>query len=135
VPITTTSIPCDSTNCVMISSASCQLFEHQRPFQNRRVDRLFGCLRRIGLDRGHDPRGVCGALCAGSMFMPAPSASVFPMERVHARTDRLGLEVFEIARRACLCTPPRRRRSWKTPQLRGASPGTRVEEIATVGAT
>ena len=53
----------------------------------------------------------------------------------HARTDPPGLEVFGIAHRACFCTPPRRRRSWITPQLRGASPGTRVEETATVGAT
>jgi uncharacterized protein YndB with AHSA1/START domain len=35
--------------------------------------------------------------------------------------------VFGIAHRACSCTPPRRRRSWITPQSRGASPGTRVE--------
>jgi hypothetical protein len=72
---------------------------------------------------------------AGSMFMPAPSASVFPVERVRRARIPWGWEVFGIAHRACSCTPPRRRRSWMTPHSRGASPGTRVEGIATVGAT
>jgi len=40
--------------------------------------------------------------------------------------DPLGLDVFGIAHCACSCTPPRRRRSWITPQSHGASPGTRV---------
>jgi hypothetical protein len=45
------------------------------------------------------------------------------------------MEVFGIAHCVCSRTPPRRRRSWITPQSRGASPGTRIEEIATVSAT
>jgi hypothetical protein len=44
---------------------------------------------------------------------------------------KVRLELFGIAQRACSCTPPATA-PLITPQLCGASPGTRVEEIATV---
>jgi hypothetical protein len=79
------------------------------------------------------PRNRVVSTGAGSVSC-RPRARPFSKAASHARTDPLGLELFGIAQRACSCTPPATA-PLIIPQLRGASPGTRVEEIATVGTT